>query len=366
MKTYDEQYTEIIKNILEHGKDNNEEVIQGENYPVRTKYADGTPAYTRALLNQQITLDNRGNSVPLLYSKRQAVKDPITELYWIKILQSNSVEELQKLGSKVWDEWSKTGEGTQEKVELSNADHFIRLHNLYGIPFSGKTLYSEYVIGDGTIGKAYGFQMGSKLRKVPVNTTSKKMLFSREIKNYWKYLDINEELLLEHINSGKLTELYLNQTEYLIYMLRHDPLSRRIKTTLYHVEDNDSMALEPCVYDTHFQVLGGELHLTVNIRSNDMGLGNPYNIYQYAIWHKLISKVVGIPTGTLHFNIDNAHVYDRHIPTIREQVTRDYEVGTGAYVEITDFGTNIYNFRPEMVKVHNYTAEGKYRYETAI
>ena len=80
------------------------------------------------------------------------------------------------------------------------------------------------------------------------------------------------------------------------------------------------MDREPCVYETHWQKWGKQLHLTVNVRSNDLGLGNPYNLYQYAVGHRLIAQVTGHQAGTICFNIDNAHIYDRHMDILLEQI----------------------------------------------
>jgi len=278
--------------------------------PVRAVWKDGTPAYTKALLNVQMKFDN-GKEITILSQKRVPQKDPVNEIFWIWRDKSNDVQALRDMGCKVWDEWMKE---------------------------------------DGTIGKAYGWQLRNKYRKVRITDDLMHMTFNGELSHNYE------------VDGYGYT--YLDQVDYLIYTLKTNPSSRRIKTTLWCVEDLDDMALEPCVYDTHWQLLGGKLHLTVNVRSNDLGLGNPYNVYQYSILHRLIAQATGHTVGTICFNIDNAHIYDRHIDDLLEQVDKPMHDAPEVWInpEITSF----YDFKIEDIKLIGYTHEKSIRMEVAI
>ncbi|MET3508288.1 thymidylate synthase [Halalkalibacter oceani] len=295
-------YDSVIKDIIANGKWDTEA-------PVRTRWKDNSPAYTKSILDAKMKFDN-SNEIPLLTKKRVPRKDPVNEILWIWRDKSNDVRKLRDMGCTVWDEWERE-------------DH--------------------------TIGKAYGWQLANKFRKVRYSKKLQNMVNDREL-NSIKPFD-NEFVLLD-------------QVDWLLYTLKTNPYSRRIKTTLWSVEDLDDMALEPCVYETHWQVWDGKLNLTVNIRSNDMGLGNPYNIYQYSILHRLISQITNHKVGTICFNIDNAHIYDRHLDKLTEQIERcEYEAPT---IEINPNVKSFYDFTINDIRVINYKHGEPIKLEVAI
>lgn len=305
MSEFDKQYQEVIFNIIKNGRSN-----KGQD--VRAKYeSDGAPAHTISLLNQDFTFDN-GKEIPFLTQKKMPEKDPLVELLWIWLKKSNDVLELRKDGCKVWNQWMRP---------------------------------------DGTIGKSYGWQLRNKKRKVIVTEKMIEMSKNEEIEAY-----------LEEDAIGSFT--LLDQVDYLIYTLKTNPSSRRIKTTLWCVEDLDDMALEPCVYDTAWQLWDGKLNLTVTIRSNDMALGNPYNVYQYAVLHRLIAQVTGHEVGLIHFDIHNAHIYDRHVSDLVEQVTS--EMHEAPTLTINPEIKSFYHFSIEDIQLKDVKHGKKYQFEVAV
>ncbi|MGL4733262.1 MAG: thymidylate synthase, partial [Fusobacteriaceae bacterium] len=94
---FDKIYRDIVKTVDRDGI-----WSQGE---VRTRYADGTPAHYKSYIGYQFRLDNSGDEANLLTTRFSPNKAPIREIYWIWILQSNNVDELNRLGCKFWDEW---------------------------------------------------------------------------------------------------------------------------------------------------------------------------------------------------------------------------------------------------------------------
>ena len=316
-KTADEQYNTIIRNILDNGVMDNPE-------NVRTVYEDGEKAPTKAIINVQMKFDNSMGAV-VLTTKRVPLKDPIKELFWIWQKMSNKVFDLQQMGCHVWDEWE---------------------------------------LKDGTIGKAYGWQLFNKRQRIIADRTFLEMARNGELST--KLDEVTDE---QFENTVAYCEEYieyidLNQVDYLLYMLKKNPHSRRIKTTLWCVEDLQDMALQPCVYETHWQLFDGKLALTANIRSNDMALGNPYNIYQYSILHRMIAQVTGHEVGELCFNIDNAHIYDRHLETIKKQI--EGEVHELPTIWINPEVKSFYDFTLDDIKVVDYTHNGTFSYEIAI
>lgn len=318
-ETIDTQYNAIIRKVLDNGVLDNPETV-------RTVYADGVKAPTKAIINQQIKFDN-GTQSPILKTKRVPLKDPIKELFWIWQKMSNKVFDLQQMGCHVWDEW-----------ELS----------------------------DGTIGRAYGWQLRNKRHRIIADRTFLEMVRNGELsaKADEEFSDEEFEDAVAYVE-GYIEYVELNQVDWLLYMLKKNPHSRRIKTTLWCIEDLDSMALQPCVYETHWQLFDGKLCLTVNIRSNDMALGSPYNVYQYAILHRMIAQVTGYEVGEICFNIDNSHIYDRHLELIEHQIEGEIPDGEPT-IWINPEVTSFFDFTVDDIKVDNYNHNGSFSYEIAI
>lgn len=234
MAIADEVYIPVIRQILAEGV-----VDKPEN--VRPHYEDGTPATTKSILNVHMKYDNSGDAALLLTQCSKPTKDPLIETLWIWQKMSNNVQELRDAGCKVWNQWE-------------NKRH--------------------------TIGKAYGWQLKNKKRKVIVDDLFISMLQNQEFSfgvdvsySHIGYEELDEDgvrLELEKRLKGKSYKL--NQVDYLIYSLKSNPYSRRIRTTLYCIEDLDEMELEPCVYETEWKKQGDTLALTVGVRGNDMAL----------------------------------------------------------------------------------------------
>lgn len=181
-----------------------------------------------------ITIDLEEDGFPILASKFVGFKTAVKELLWIWQMQSNDVRKLQDMNVHIWDEWM------QE---------------------------------DGTIGKAYGYQLA-------------------------KY----------------------KQVDNLIKTIKEDPTSRRMITTLWNIEDLPEMALQPCAFQTLWNINKGKLNCMLTIRSNDWFLGNPFNVAQYAALVYMIAQVTNYKPGRLTVCINDAHIYENHIPQIQEQL----------------------------------------------
>lgn len=148
---------------------------------------------------------------------------------------------------------------------------------------SNVDIWKEWSNDNNNIGKAYGYQLG-------------------------------KPMMLQ----GKIT----NQVHNLIEQLKTNPASRRHVISLWNIDDLDQMELYPCVWNIQCLVKQKSLHLIVNARSNDIGLGNPFNIFQYYVLQRMMAQVTGYELGSLTFNMNDAHVYERHIEPLKVQVNR--------------------------------------------
>ena len=269
MSLADKIFIDMCKDILENGTS-----TEGEK--VRPHWEDGTPAYTIKKFGVVNRYDLR-KEFPLLTLRRTALKSATDEILWIWQQKSNNINDLH---SHIWDEW---------------ADE------------------------NGSIGKAYGYQMGVK---------------------------------------HKYKEGMMDQVDRVIYDLKNNPFSRRIMTNIYVHQDLSEMNLYPCAYSMTFNVTQrkGEDKLTLNAvlnqRSQDVLAANNWNVAQYSVLVHMLAQICNMYVGELVHVIADAHIYDRHIPIIEELITREtYDAPTfWLNPEVTDF----YKFTRDDVKVENY------------
>ena len=263
MSRADRLYIETCRRILTDG-------VSDEGLSVRPRWQDGTPAHTKRLFGVVNRYDLR-EEFPIMTLRRTYFRSCVDELLWIWQKKSNNVHELK---SRIWDSW---------------ADE------------------------TGSIGKAYGYQLGKKYR---------------------------------------FPEGENDQVDHVLYALRHDPASRRILTNLYNFEDLHEMALAPCAYSMTFQVSGSTLNAILNQRSQDMLTANNWNVVQYAVLVHMLAQVSGLVAGELVHVIADCHIYDRHIPMVERLLEREPLPAPEFYVnpKIDDF----YAFTPEDFSLKNY------------
>ena len=211
-------------------------------------------------------------------------------------------------------------------------------NNVETLKYMGVNIWNEWQRSDETIGKSYGYQLGKKSIR-PIAAID-----------------------------GRTVHKEMNQVEYVLHEIVRNPRSRRIMTSLYDVGELHDMALEPCVWNTNWSVDDdNKLPLFVKQRSGDILLGVPFNVTQYAVLHRRIAQVTGKELGSMHWTIDNAHIYDRHLELAERQVAADishleeYKPKLILPESRDYFGTPLYD-----AKIENYKHNGSYKYEVAI
>lgn len=265
IKTADEQYKEHALDILHNGA------------YVLDRTGTGT------LKRWCKEFDHRpAQEFPILTSKKVSFETAKKELFWIYQDQSNDVNLLrEKYGVNVWNEWADS---------------------------------------EGTIGKAYGYQ----------------------VKKH-------------------------QQIDRLIDGLISNPHSRRHRINLWSEEDAPEMELEPCAFLTMWYVdpVTNELNMTLIQRSGDWGLGVPFNMAQYATLHVMIAHCTGYKVGNFKHIINDSHIYVDHINPIREQLFRGKKIGNITENKYTNSGSialhpntpkDFYKIRPEHVKLYGYAS----------
>lgn len=237
---------------------------------VRPKWDDGSPAHTI----KKFGIINRydlSDEFPILTIRRTYWKSALDELLWIWQKKSNNIHDLS---SHVWDSW---------------ADE------------------------NGSIGKAYGYQLGVK---------------------------------------HQYREGMFDQVDRVLYDLKNNPASRRIMTNIYNFEDLHEMALYPCAYSMTFNVSGNRLNAILNQRSQDMLAANNWNVVQYALLTYMFAQVSGLQAGELVHVIADAHIYDRHVPLIEELIKQ--EPKDAPQLKIDPSVKDFYAFEKKHFTLENY------------
>lgn len=188
-------------------------------------------------------------------------------------------------------------------------------------------IWDSWADENGSIGKAYGYQIGKK------------------------YVHHQQLVGLIHNN------IYMNQIDAVLYDLKNQPFSRRIMTNMMNFEDLHEMHLQPCCYSCTFNVTdeGGDklvLNMILNQRSQDVLTANNWNVVQYACLLMMIAQVSNMIPGQLVHVIADAHIYDRHIPLVKELITRKQY--NAPIVTLDDSITDFYKFTTDSFKIENY------------
>ena len=269
MSLADQIFVANCREILEHG-------VWDTDQQVRSRWEDGTPAHTV----KKFGIVNRYNlkeEFPALTIRRTYYKTAIDELLWIWQKKSNNIHDLN---GHIWDSW---------------ADE------------------------TGSIGKAYGYQLGIK---------------------------------------HQYPEGAFDQVDRVLYDLKHNPASRRILTNIYNFTDLHEMHLYPCAYSVTYNVTSEPgcdkpvLNMVLMQRSQDILAANNWNVCQYAILLMMVARHCDMIAGELLHVIVDAHIYDRHVDIVRELIERPQY--PAPKVSLNPEATNFYDFTTDDLIVEDY------------
>lgn len=295
-----------------------------ESFDVRPKWPDGTPAHTKKMVFVQNQYQLNTKSIPVMTLRKQGIKNAIDEILWI---YQKKTSDLSQLHSHIWDSWD---------------------------------------VGDGTIGKAYGYQIG------------------KESKHHQYRKGENLDGIVHFVDHNGY--VWLSQTDAVLWDLKNNPGSRSIMTNTYCHEDLADMGLRPCAYSMHYIVTkdtDGSMVLNGKLlqRSQDMLTANNWNVIQYSVLLQMFAQVTGMKPGVLVHSVSDMHIYDRHIPIVEEMINTYNEMTNGSTMLHEQIDTpypnptfvmnrdvkNFYDFKVEDFALENYQyCDFNHKIEVAI
>lgn len=309
MKNIEEQYLDLLKDILENG----------------VKKTDRTGTGTLSVFGRQIR-HKMSDGFPLLTTKKMAWKAMVTELIWFLNGDTN-IRYLVENGCNIWngDAYKKysiiSGMSTQVQ-SLSKEEFANKIKN--DVDFAQKW---------GELGSVYGKQW-------------------REWSNYKRVDSVDE------VWSDYRKEEPIDQIEQAIHKLKTNPDDRGIIVSAWNVADLDDMVLRPChnffqfytrelsfeerwsIYSTKpydgnaFGMINTldylddkniptrAISLSFNMRSCDVPLGLPFNIASYALLLEIFGKMMNMVPDELIGNLGDTHIYLNQVEGAKEQINR--------------------------------------------
>ena len=321
MSLADKIFVSMCEDILENGTD-----TKGEE--VRPRWEDGVPAYTI----KKFGVVNRydlSKEFPALTLRKTPIRSCTEEMLWIWQRKSNNVKDLD---SRVWDQWT---------------DILGSIGKAYGYQIGKNNKYKD--VTEEKLVRAFGEgKFISVISDVPVSG------YPRHVKSY-----INgDKLAFYYVNADGSGYWEMDQINRVIYDLKNTPYSRRILTNIYNHSDLSEMNLYPCAYSMTFNVTCNKedeklvLNGILNQRSQDVLAANSWNVCQYAVLLHMIARECNMEVGEFVHVIADCHIYDRHIPIIEDLIKREQFDAPDFWLnpDIHDF----YDFTKNDVRLDNY------------
>ena len=269
------QYLDLVRDVIENG------TLQGNRTGIRTISLPG------AMLRFDLQ-----KGFPAITTRKLAFKSAVGEM--VGFLRGvKNAGEFRELGCKVWDQ---------------NANE------------NAQWLANPFRQGHDDLGEIYGVQWRQwpAYKRIPLSNPAAIELAQSQ----------GFEKIAESEEDGEaFVVLYkaIDQIRQCIDTIHKDPGSRRILFHGWNCAQLDEMALPPChlLYQFHPNVETKEISLTLYIRSNDLGLGTPFNLTEGAALLSLVGRLTGYTPRWFTYFIGDAHVYENHLDMLNEQLKRE-------------------------------------------
>ncbi len=269
------QYLDLVRDVIENG----------------TLQENRTGVRTIALPGAMLRFDLQ-KGFPAITTRKLAFKSAIGEMVGFLRGVKNAAQ-FRELGCKVWDQ---------------NANE------------NAQWLANPFRQGHDDLGEIYGVQWRQwpAYKRIPVSNAAAIELAQSQ--GFAKIAEAEED-------GEAFVVLYkaIDQIRQCVDTIIKDPGSRRILFHGWNCAQLDEMALPPChlLYQFHPNVATREISLTLYIRSNDLGLGTPFNLTEGAALLSLVGRLTGYTPRWFTYFIGDAHVYENHLDMLNEQLRRE-------------------------------------------
>ncbi len=269
------QYLDLVRTILDSGS------WQDNRTGIRTISIPG--AMMRFDLKE---------GFPAVTTKRLAFKSVVGELVGF-LRASRSAADFRALGCKVWDQ---------------NANE------------NAEWLANPYRAGEDDLGPVYGAQWRQwpAYKLLPASATAQ--LADALSRGYTVVSQFREKGL-----DQVLLYKAIDQLRDCLDTIMRNPSSRRILFHGWNCAVLDEIALPAChlLYQFLPNPATREISLCLYIRSNDIGLGTPFNLAEGAALLHLVGRLTGYAPRWFSYFIGDAHIYENHLEMLTEQLTRE-------------------------------------------
>lgn len=307
----EQQYLDLLSDIMRYG--------------ILHKDRTGIGRISKFGCTMRFSLEN--NTFPLLTTKKVSFYNIVNELLWMINGQTNS-KLLEEKNINIWK-----GNSSREYLDKNNLYH----------------------LKDGDCGPIYGFQwrnFGGKYKDCNTNYNYSILnkLFRDKINN----------IIKKYLNCG------IDQISECIRLIKDDPHSTRIIISGWNPTQTKEMCLPAChtLYQFFVNTERKELSCSLYLRSNDLGLGCPYNIASASALVFMMSMVCDLRPYELIYTIGDAHIYSNQVEGLKLQIEREpYKFPK---LKINRKVDNIFDFKYEDFELIDYKCHNKIDMKMAV
>jgi thymidylate synthase len=229
---------------------------------------------------------------PAITTRRLAFKSAVGELIGF-LRGSRSAADFRALGCKVWDQ---------------NANE------------NSAWLANPYRLGEDWLGEIYGYQWRAWPAYKLLDADRPAQIDDALSRGYRRVAHVRDDG-----RDKVLMRKAIDQLRHCVDTIMTNPADRRILFHAWNVAELDQMALPPChlLYQLLPNRARRELSLCLYVRSNDVGLGTPFNLCEAAVLVALIARLTGYVPRWLSYFVGDAHIYENHVAMLREQLQRE-------------------------------------------
>lgn len=119
-----------------------------------------------------------------------------------------------------------------------------------------------------------------------------------------------------HHLSGAYGPPVADQLPWVIRQLEEQEDTRQALLTIWRPRPGQSKDV-PCTISMQFMLRDDALEMVVFMRSNDLWLGFPYDLFVFTMIQRYVAHALGVPAGPYHHHVGSLHLYERDLKAAR-------------------------------------------------